>query len=64
MSTDQTPDKPKRGPKFKPASEKLEQRSVRMLPAQWAKVDAGGGQQWLRDLVDQAPALPKKKPAE
>jgi len=60
-----TEPKNKGGRPAKPAAERLEQRSVRLTPAQWAKVDAGGGQPWLRQLVDQAemPAPTKKKPA-
>lgn len=46
----------------KPSDKKLKQRSIRMLPAQWDKVDACGGVPWLRDLVDSAPT-PASVPA-
>lgn len=49
-----TEPKNKGGRPSKPAEERLEQRSVRLTPAQWAKVDANGGQAWLRQLVEQA----------
>jgi hypothetical protein len=58
-----TEPKNKGGRPAKPVGERLEQRSVRLTPAQWAKVEAGGGQPWLRELVDKAPQPPKKKPA-
>lgn len=59
-----TEPKNKGGRPTKPADERLEQRSVRMTRAQWAKVDAAGGQPWLRSVVDQAPEPAKKKPAK
>ncbi len=42
MSTDEKPEKPKRGPPFKPKSELREQRSIRLLPRHWAKIDLAG----------------------
>jgi len=38
----------------KPADEKLEQRSIRLTAAQWAKIEAAGGMEWLRKLIDRA----------
>jgi hypothetical protein len=38
----------------KPPDEKLEQRSIRLTPAQWAKYEAAGGIEWLRKLIDRA----------
>jgi hypothetical protein len=35
----------------KPSEEKLEQRSIRLTPAQWAKIEAGGLAA-LRKLID------------
>ena len=35
--------------------ERLEQRSIRLSPAQWQKVDAYG-LDWLRKLIDRAKA--------
>jgi len=35
----------------KPVEEKLEQRSIRLTPAQWAKIEAGGLVA-LRKLID------------
>lgn len=51
----------KRGGQTKPDEEKLIQRSVRMKQRQWDKVDAAGGQPWLRDVVDAAEMPPPKK---
>lgn len=61
-----TEPKNKGGRPFKSAEERLVQGSARFTPAQWAKIAAGGGQAWLRDLVDKAelPEAPKKKPAK
>lgn len=54
MAKEKPKPKPTLGrPRIAP-EKKLRQRSVRMLDAQWARVDANG-QQWLRDLVDNAP---------
>lgn len=38
----------------KPDDQRLVQRSIRLLPAQWAKYDASGGIEWLRSLIDRA----------
>lgn len=39
------------------------QRSIRLLPAQWAKFDAAGGIEWLRGLIDRSkPKVPPNKP--
>lgn len=43
----------------KPDDEKLVQRSIRMRQAQWDKVDANGGVDWLRKLIDRAKPKPK-----
>ena len=61
-----TEPKNKGGRPFKPDAERLVQGSARFTPAQWEKIAAGGGQAWLRELVDQAelPEPPKKKPAK
>lgn len=40
-----------------PPDERLEQRSIRLTAAQWAKIDANGVP-WLRKLIDRA-KLPK-----
>jgi hypothetical protein len=53
--------KSKRGRPFKPDEEKLVQRSIRLLPAQWAKFDAAGGIEWLRGLIDRAKPKPPDK---
>jgi len=37
-----------------PPDEKLEQRSIRLTAAQWAKIEAAGGMEWLRRLIDRA----------
>lgn len=37
-----TSQKPKIGPPFKPESERRVQRSIRLLPRHWAKIDAAG----------------------
>ena len=42
----------------KPDSERLVQRSIRLLPSQWAKYDAAGGIDWLRGLIDRAKPKP------
>ncbi len=39
MTTDA---KPKRGPPFKPEDERRVQRSIRLLPRHWDKIDAAG----------------------
>lgn len=61
-----TEPKNKGGRPRKAESDKFEQRSARLTPAQWLKVDANGGQEWLRLAVElsDVPALPKKKPAK
>lgn len=61
-----TEPKNKGGRPRKSEAEKFEQRSARLTPAQWAKVDANGGQAWLRQVVEEAevPTPPKKKPAK
>jgi hypothetical protein len=46
--------KNKGGRPFKPDDQRLVQRSIRLLPAQWAKFDAEGGVKWLRDLIDRS----------
>jgi len=38
----------------KPESERLVQRSVRMPPDLWEKVDAHGGVTWIRELIRRA----------
>lgn len=38
----------------KPPDEKLEQRSIRLTAAQWAKIEANGGIEWLRKLIQRA----------
>ena len=53
----------KRGRPFKPEDQKLVQRSIRLLPSQWAKFDAAGGIDWLRGLIERArPKVPPDKP--
>ena len=53
----------KRGRPFKPDDQKLVQRSIRLLPSQWAKFDAAGGIEWLRGLIDRSkPKVPPDKP--
>lgn len=37
-----------------PPPERLEQRSIRLTSAQWAKVENSGGIAWLRKLIDRA----------
>lgn len=37
----------------KPPEEKLEQRSIRLTPALWAKIDKAG-MEWLRKLIKRA----------
>jgi hypothetical protein len=46
--------KNKGGRPTKPDDQRLLQRSIRMLPAQWAMFDAVGGVRWLRMLIDMA----------
>lgn len=54
--------KNKRGRPFKPDEQRLTQRSIRLLPAQWAKYDAAGGIEWLRGLIDRSkPKAPLDK---
>lgn len=45
-------DKPNGRPP-KPADERLVQRSIRLTPAQWAKIDAHG-LEWLRAVIKRA----------
>ena len=47
------PDKPKMGRPPKPPEERLLQRSIRLTPEQWEKVDAFG-MAWLRALIQRA----------
>jgi hypothetical protein len=47
------PIKPKMGRPPKSPEERLEQRSIRLTSAQWAKIDALGIP-WLRKLIDRA----------
>jgi hypothetical protein len=47
-----------RGRPPKPPDERLEQRSIRLTAAQWAKVDANGIT-WLRSLIQRARIAPK-----
>jgi hypothetical protein len=46
-------DKKPRGRPPVPPEQKLEQRSIRLTAAQWAKIDAMG-LEWLRRLIDRA----------
>jgi hypothetical protein len=43
----------KRGRPQKPPDEKLLQRSIRLTPAMWAKVDKAG-MAWLRRVIQRA----------
>lgn len=43
----------KRGGQPKPEAERLVQRSIRLLPAHWEKIDAYG-LPWLRKLIERA----------
>jgi hypothetical protein len=52
--------KNKGGRPAKPDDQRLVQRSIRLLPSQWAKFDAAGGVEWLRGLIDRA--RPKAPP--
>jgi hypothetical protein len=47
-------DKRARGRPTIPAEERLEQRSIRLTAAQWAKIDANGGMPWLRAVIQRA----------
>ena len=58
MTTDA---KPKRGPPFKPETERRVQRSIRLLPHHWAKIDDAGKAAFEAHLEAWKP--PKKKPA-
>jgi hypothetical protein len=53
-------DEPKRGRGRPPTppQEKLVQRSIRLTPSQWAKVDANGIN-WLRALIQRAKSAVK-----
>lgn len=52
---------PKRGRPEKPPAEKLIQRSARLPPDLWEKVDDNGGQEWLRRAVRES-KVPAVKP--
>jgi hypothetical protein len=41
-----------------PQGERMIQRAISMKPSQWAKVDQGGGQEWLRQSVDKSKVKP------
>lgn len=57
-----TEPKNKGGRPPKPDDQRLVQRSLRLLPAQWEKFDAAGGIEWLRGLIDRSrPKLPPSK---
>ena len=43
--------KNKGGRPAKQAEDRMVQRSIRMTPAMWAKIDASGGLAWLRETV-------------
>jgi hypothetical protein len=49
-----------RGRPVKLPDERLEQRSIRLSPAQWAKIDLGG-MPWLRGLIERAKVPPPKE---
>jgi len=55
------PPKRPRGRPPVPPEEKLEQRSIRLTPAQWEKVDTFGID-WLRKLIERA--KPPRQPLE
>ncbi|PTT86156.1 hypothetical protein DBR42_13900 [Pelomonas sp. HMWF004] len=54
-------DQPKRGRGRppKPPEERMEQRSIRLSLAHWAKIDANGGIDWLRGVIERAKAAIK-----
>lgn len=54
--------KPKRGPPFKPEAERRVQRSIRLKPHHWAKIDYAGKAELEALLERWRP--PKEKPAE
>lgn len=57
---------PEKRPRGRPpvaSEDELVQKSVRLKPSQWAKIEDNGGQPWLRNLIDLAPPV-KKKPTE
>ncbi len=57
-----TEPKNKGGRPPKAEADRLVQRSIRLLPSQWAKFDAAGGIDWLRGLIDRSkPKLPPDK---
>lgn len=56
-------EKPTRGRPLKAPEQRLEQRSIRLSPAQWAKIDLGG-MPWLRRLIDRAKQPVKRPPAD
>ncbi|UEP20720.1 hypothetical protein LL999_12345 [Burkholderia ambifaria] len=37
-----------------PDGQKLVQRSIRLSEEQWAKIEQGGGIEWLRQLIQRA----------
>ncbi len=37
-----------------PDAKRLLQRSIRLTAGQWAKIDAAGGVEWLRKIIDRA----------
>lgn len=53
-----TEPKSKGGRPPKPDDQRLVQRSIRLLPSQWAKFDAAGGIEWLRGLIDRSKPKP------
>lgn len=57
-----TENKAKRGPPFKPDSERRVQRSIRLLPRHWDKVDNAGKDEFEAYLDAWKPK--KTKPAE
>lgn len=54
--------KAERGRPPGPPEARMEQRSIRLLPAHWAKIDANGGLPWLRDLIERAKAAIRPAP--
>ncbi len=50
MNTEQKP----KGRPPKPEAERLVQRSIRLPPDLWAKIDAAGGIEWLRSVIRRA----------
>jgi hypothetical protein len=54
-------DKPRRGRPPSAPDQRLEQRSIRLAPSQWAKIDQYG-MQWLRNVIERA--RPPKAPTQ